>query len=101
MSSLCDFSLPLRTNTYGLYRHRRGLGLYRVGLQRKETTHPDVKLAIHAKESPIRIRGKAFYLVSSWPISPAHATQLGHPKDPIIQDTLTRRLTESRPAHTT
>ena len=33
----------------------------------------NVKLVIHAKESPIRRRGKAFYLVSSRPISPAHA----------------------------
>ena len=66
--------LVLRTKPSGLYRHRRGLGLYRVGSQRKEIIHPDAKLAIHAKESPIRTRGKVFYLVSSWPISLAHVS---------------------------
>ena len=59
-----------------------GLGLYKVGLLGKETIHPDIKLAIHAKESPIRTREEILYLVSSWPIIPAHVTQAGRPRTP-------------------
>ena len=34
-------------------------------------------LAIHAKESPTRTQEEDFYLVSSWPNSPAHVAQAG------------------------
>ena len=72
MSSLYDYDClygldpPVYIDTGG------GLGLYRVGLKRKETTCLAAKLAIHRTESPIWTQGKTFYLVSSQPISPAH-----------------------------
>ena len=54
----------LRTKPSGLYRHRRGLGLHRVGY--KGDLHIQIaKLAFHAKESPTRTRDEAFNLVSS------------------------------------
>ena len=49
----------------GLYRHRRGLGLHRVGYNGRRSTYPYRKLAFHAKESPIRTRDEVFNLVSS------------------------------------
>ena len=64
--------LVLRTKPSGLYRHRRGLGLHRVGYSEGNLYIRIAKLAFHAKESPIRTRGKVFYLVSSRPISLAH-----------------------------
>ena len=48
----------------GLYRHRIGLGLHRVGYT--EILNIRIaKLAFHAKESLIRTRDEVFNLVSS------------------------------------
>ena len=55
----------LRTKPSGLYRHRRGLGLHRVGYKEGDLHIGIAKLAFHAKESPIRTRDEAFNLVSS------------------------------------
>ena len=49
----------------GLYRHRRGLGLHRVGYKGGDLHIRIAKLAFHAKESPIRTRDGVFNLVSS------------------------------------
>ena len=52
-SSLYDYgneSLPFRTKSSGLYRHREELGLHKVGYKGKESTYSV------AKESPIRTR---------------------------------------------
>ena len=57
--------LLLRTKPSGLYRHRRGLGLHRVGYKEGDQHIRTAKLAFHAKESPIRTRDKVFNLVSS------------------------------------
>ena len=55
----------LRTKPSGLYRHRRGLGLHRVGYKGGDLHIRIAKLAFHAKESPIRTREEVFNLVSS------------------------------------
>ena len=55
--------LVLRTKPSGLYRHRRGLGLHRVGYKGGDLRI--AKLAFHAMESPIRTRVEVFNLVSS------------------------------------
>ena len=62
----------LRTKPSGLYRHRRGLGLHRVGYKGGYIHIRIAKLAFYAKESPIQTRDEVFNLVSSRPISPAH-----------------------------
>ena len=43
----------LRTKPSSLYRHRRGLGLHRVGYKGGDLHIRIAKLAFHAKESPI------------------------------------------------
>ena len=55
----------LRTKPFGLYRHRRGLGLHRVSYKGGYLDIRIAKLAFHAKESPIRTRDEVFNLVSS------------------------------------
>ena len=55
----------LRTKPSGLYRHRRGLELHRVGYKGGDLHIRIAKLAFHAKESPIRTRDEVFNLVSS------------------------------------
>ena len=55
----------LRTKPFGLYRHRRGLGLHRVGYREGDLHIRIAKLAFHAKESPIRTWDEVFNLVSS------------------------------------
>ena len=55
----------LWTKPSGLYRHRRGLGLHRVGYREGGLHIRIAKLAFHAKESPIRTRDEVFNLVSS------------------------------------
>ena len=57
--------LVLRTKPSGLYRHRRGLGLYKVGYRERNLHIRIAKLAFHAKETPIRTWDKVFYLVAS------------------------------------
>ena len=57
--------LVLRTKPFGLYRHRRGLGLHRVGYKGGDLHIRIAKLAFHAKESPIRTQDEVFNLVSS------------------------------------
>ena len=64
--------MPLWDKPSGLYRLRRGLGLYKVGYREKESSYLDGKLSFHAKESPIRTRVRVFGLVSSQLTSPAH-----------------------------
>ena len=49
----------------GLYRHRRGLGLHKVGYKEGDLHIRIAKLAFHAKESPIRTWDEVFNLVSS------------------------------------
>ena len=62
--------LSLRTKPSGLYRHRKGLGLHRVGY--REGDHIRIaELTFHAKESPIRTRDEALSLASSRSNSPA------------------------------
>ena len=60
----CMF-LVLRTKPSSLYRHRRGLGLHRVGYKEGDLHIRIAKLAFHAKESPIRTRDEVFNLISS------------------------------------
>ena len=55
----------LRTKPSGLYRHRRGLGLHRVGYKGGDRHIQIAKLAFHAKESPIQTRDEVFNFVSS------------------------------------
>ena len=55
----------LRTKPSGLYRHRRGLGLHRVGYKGGDLHIRIAKLAFHAKESPVRTQDEVFNLVSS------------------------------------
>ena len=50
----------LQTKPSGLYRHRRGLGLHRVGYKEGDLHIYTAKLAFHAKESPIRTRDEVF-----------------------------------------
>ena len=57
--------LVLWTKSSGLYRHRRGLGLHRVGYKGGDLHIRIAKLAFHTKDSPIRTRDKVFNLVSS------------------------------------
>ena len=57
--------VPLRTKPSGLYRHRRGLGLHKVGYREGNLYIRIAKLAFHAKESPIRTRDEVLSLVSS------------------------------------
>ena len=61
----------LRTKPSGLYRHRRGLGLHRVGYKGGDLHIRIAKLAFHTKESPIRTRDEVLSLVSSQFNSPA------------------------------
>ena len=46
--------LSYRLKPFGLYRHRRGLGLHRVGYKGGDLHIRIAKLAIHEKESPTR-----------------------------------------------
>ena len=55
----------LRTKSFGLYRHRRGLGLHKVDYRERNLHIRIAKLAFHAKESPIQTRDEVFNLVSS------------------------------------
>ena len=55
----------LWTKPSGLYRHRRGLGLHRLGYKGGDLHIRIAKLAFHPKESPIRTRDEVFNLVSS------------------------------------
>ena len=55
----------LQTKPSGLYRHRRGLGLHRVGYREGNLHIRIAELAFHAKESPTRTRDEVFNLVSS------------------------------------
>ena len=61
----------LQTKPSGLYRHRRGQGLHRVGYKGVDLHIRIAKLAFHAKESPIRTRDEVLTLVSSRSNSPA------------------------------
>ena len=56
--------LVLRTKPSGLYRHRIGLGLHRVGYKGGDLHIRIAKLAFHAKESPIQTRDDVLSLVS-------------------------------------
>ena len=71
---------------YGLsppvYIDTEGTRVVQSRLQRKESSYLGAKLAFHAKESPIRTRGRVFGLVSSQPISPAHVQQAGRLRTP-------------------
>ena len=55
----------LLTKPSSLYRHRRELGLHKVGYREGNLHIQIAKLAFHAKESPIRSRDEVFNLVSS------------------------------------
>ena len=55
----------LQTKSSGLYIHRRGLGLHRVGYKGEDLPIRIAKLAFHAKESPTRTPDEVFNLVSS------------------------------------
>ena len=55
----------VQTKLSGLYRHRRGLGLHKIGYKGGDLHIRIAKLAFHAKENPIQTRDKVFNLVSS------------------------------------
>ena len=55
----------LQTKPSGLYRHRRGLGLHKVGYKGGDTHIRIAKIAFDAKESPTRTWDEVFNLVSS------------------------------------
>ena len=57
--------LVLWTKPSSLYRHRRGIGLHKVGYKGGDLHIRITKLAFYAKESPIRTRDEVFNLVSS------------------------------------
>ena len=65
----------LRTKPSGLYRHRRGLGLHRVGYKGGDLHIRIAKLA-HAKESPTWTWDEVFNLVSSQSNSPTKGYSL-------------------------
>ena len=73
--------LVLRTKPSGLYRHRRRLGLHRVGYREGDLHIRIVKLAFHAKESPTRTRTKSSILY-------LHSPTVRLSMDPLIQDSL-------------
>ena len=62
--------LVLRTKPSSLYRHRRGLGLHKVGYRERNLYIGITKLTFHAKESPIQTRDEVLSLVSSRSNSP-------------------------------
>ena len=62
-------NIPLWTKYSGLYKHREGLRLHKVGYKGKESTYSVAQLAFHAKESPIRTRVQSLVFVSPQPIS--------------------------------
>ena len=88
--------MPLRTKPSSLYRHRRDLGLYRVGLRRKESSHPNAKLAIHAKESPIRNEGRPSisYLHDRSVRPMSHSPTIRGPLNPGLPHSKSHELTK-------
>ena len=58
-------NVPTQTKPSGLYRHRRGLGLHRVGYKEEIYIIRIAKLAFHAKESPTQTPDEVFNLISS------------------------------------
>ena len=80
--------VPIRTKPSGLYRHRRGLGLHRVGYKEGNLHIRIAKLAFHAKESPTRTQDEVFNLyLHSQTVRPKDIVRLS--EDPLIQDSLT------------
>ena len=73
----------LRTKASGLYRHRRGLGLHRVGYKGGDLHIRIAKLAFHAKE--IYTESSILYL-HSLAVRPKDIVRLS--EDPLIQDSL-------------
>ena len=61
---MCEAFLHI-TSHFGLYRHRKGLGLHKVGYKGGDIHIRIAKLAFHAKESPFRTWDEVFNLVSS------------------------------------
>ena len=77
----------LWTKPSGLYRHRRGLGLHRVGYKGGDLYIQIAKLAFHAKEVPSGHGTKSSILYLHSPtVQPKYIVRLS--KDPLIQDSL-------------
>ena len=76
----------LRTKPSGLYRHRRGLGLHRVGYKGGDLHIRIAKLAFHAKERH-GTKSSILYLHSPT-VRPKDIVRLSG--DPLIQDSLGR-----------
>ena len=77
----------LRTKPSGLYRHRRGLGLHRVGYREGNLHIQIAKLAFHAKESPPGHGTKSSILYLHSP-TVRHKYIVRLSEDPLIQDSL-------------
>ena len=80
----------LRTKPSGLYRHWRGLGLHRVGLQRRRSTSglPSLPSTPRRVPSGHGMKSSILYLHSPT-VQPKYIVRLsGYP---LIQDSLTRR----------
>ena len=86
----------LRTKPSGLYRHRRWLGLHRVGYREGDLHIRIARLVFHAKESPTRRRDEVFNLYLHSPtVRPNYIVRLS--EDPLIQDSLT--LVQTKRVH--
>ena len=71
----------------GLYRHRRGLGLHRVGLQRRRSTSQLPSLPSMQRRVPSGHGTKSLILYLHSPtVRPKYIVRLS--EDPLIQDSL-------------
>ena len=77
----------LQTKPSGLYRHRRGLGLHRVGLQRRNLHIWSPSLPSMPRRVPSRhgMKSSILYLHSPT-VRPKYIVRLS--EDPLIQDSL-------------
>ena len=81
--------LVLRTKPSGLYRHRRGLGLHKVGLQRRRSISESPILPSTPRRVPSGHETKSSILYLHSPtVRLKYIVRLS--EDPLIQDSLTR-----------
>ena len=83
----------LRTKPSGLYRHRRGLGLHRVGYREGDLTSESPSLPSTQRRVPSGYGTKSSILyIHSPTVRHSHIVRLS--EDPLIQDSLSDHLTE-------
>ena len=83
---------PLRTKPSGLYRHWRGLGLYKVGYREKKLHIRSPSLPSTPRRVPSRHGRGSSVFVSSQPVVPAHINR------PDARGPLNPGLPQSLPA---